>query len=247
MNSLIFTIDIDWASEAAIEETLLFFYNHNIKPTIFNTHHSRAIEKAITSVDIGLHPFFGHNSSHGRSINEVVKFIKDLPHNINAFRCHRFGACNESKQAMLKSGMEIISNVCTNLELLSPFRDRSGLIEYPIFLEDGAYLWHKYPLEITHELEKKLTHPTPKVIVVHPMHLVLNTPNFDYMVNIKNSSTRESWNTMNTRSLDGLRFKGRGVRDFIEDLIAASPQFSSLRELHRTVLDKHNSPLLLPE
>lgn len=171
----------------------------------------------------------------------------DLPHNINAFRCHRFGACNESKQAMLKSGMEIISNVCTNLASVPPFQDRSGLIEYPIFLEDGAYLWHKYPLQITPELEHKLTYPTPKVIVIHPMHLVLNTPNFDYMVNIKNSSTREFWNTMNTRSLDGLRFKGRGVRDFIEDLIAFSNKFSTLRELHRTVSCKHNSPLLQPE
>lgn len=247
MNSLIFTIDIDWASEAAIEETLLFFSNHNIKPTVFNTHHSKTIERAISSVDIGLHPFFGYNSSHGKSIKEVVKFIMGLPHNINAFRCHRFGACNESKHAMLMSGMEIISNVCTNLELLSPFQDRSGLIEYPIFLEDGAYLWHKYPLEITRELEHKLTYSTPKVIVIHPMHLVLNTPNFDYMANIKNSSTREAWNTMNTRSLDDLKFKGRGVRDFIEDLIALSNQFSTLRELHRIVSYKRNSPLLQPE
>jgi hypothetical protein len=247
MTDLVITLDLDWACEAAIEETLEFFMDKKIAPTVFITHRSKAIEASMAQLEVGLHPFFGENSSHGNSITEVVKHIMALPHNLKAFRCHRFAVCNVSKQAMLEAGMQISSNVCTNLEVIRPFHDRFGLFEIPVFLEDGGYLWQKHPLEISTFLKKALANPAPKVLLIHPMHFAINTPHFDYMSDIKRSLNRESWHQLNQNRLNKLRWKGRGIRDLIIDLLDLVPDTVSLQTLYHNVLKQHDLPEQLPE
>lgn len=89
MTKLIITLDLDWACEAAIEETIQFFLDKHIPLTVFTTHHSKIINTSMSNLDVGLHPFFGENSSHGNSVTEVVKSVMEIPHNLKAFRCHR--------------------------------------------------------------------------------------------------------------------------------------------------------------
>lgn len=230
---MLITVDIDWACEPAIEETIDFLLNHNISPTVFVTHRSPAIERLMDQIDVGLHPFFDPHSSHGSTIPEVIEHIMKLPHNLPAFRCHRFGVCNTSKQALLEVGMQISSNVCTDLEVIPPFRDRFGFLEIPIFFEDGGYLWRKHPLEMHDGLLKEGL----KVILIHPLHFCLNTPEFSYMTRIKQSISRTEWINMKRQDLDRLKWKGRGIRDLIIEMIKNSRQFSCLRQ--------HN--LLLPQ
>jgi hypothetical protein len=247
MKKLIITIDLDWACEIAIEETLNFFQERNISPTVFTTHFSKTVEDRMKHLDVGLHPFFGENSSHGKSINEVVKNITNLPHNLKAFRCHRFGVCNLSKQTLKEAGMLISSNVCTNLESINPFQDRFGLLEVPIFLEDGGYLWQKHPLKITTVLKKAIANPGPKVILIHPMHFVVNTPHWDYMRSIKESTNRKRWNQMTTSQLDKLRWGKRGIRDFIIDLLDFAPKTTSIRDLYHSASKPRTLLEELPE
>lgn len=231
MNSLVVTIDIDWACESAIEDTLDFLKNQNISPTVFVTHRSPRVEASLNEMEVGLHPYFDPRSSHGATINEVVKHVMALPHNLPAFRCHRFANCNSSRQAMVEAGMQISSNTCTDLEIVPPFKDRFGLIEVPIFLEDGGYLWRKHPLEINQCLRGQLLRPGVKVIIIHPMHFAINTPNFEYMYKIKQSMSREEWKGLAKNTLDDLRWKGRGIRDFIMEIIQIAPQIGSLTHL----------------
>lgn len=231
MNPLVVTIDTDWACEPAIEETLDFLKSQNISPTVFITHRSPRVEASFNEIDVGLHPYFDPSSSHGSTISEVVRHIMDLPHNLPAFRCHRFACCNLSRQAMVESGMVISSNVCTDLEIVPPFRDRFGLLEVPIFLEDGGYLWRRHSLEITQGLREKIQGPGRKVLLIHPMHFAINTPHFAYMHQIKQSMGREDWKSMTRSTLNKLRWKGRGIRDLIVELLQIAPQISSLRDL----------------
>ena len=107
MNNLIVTVDLDWAPEPAIEETLDFIQERGITPTVFITHRSPRVEESMNKLEVGLHPYFGLDSSHGSTISEVVKYVMDLPHNLLAFRCHRFAICNSSRQAMASAGMFI--------------------------------------------------------------------------------------------------------------------------------------------
>jgi hypothetical protein len=228
MNTLIVTLDLDWACEPAIEDTLDFLNKQNICPTIFATHRSQRVESAMKEIEVGLHPFFDPHSSHGSTIFEVVNHVLDLPHNLRAFRCHRFANCNSSRQAMAEAGMLISSNVCTDLEIISPFKDRFGLWEVPIFLEDGGYLWRKHPLEINQNLQQALSREGAKVVIIHPMHFSINSPDFSYMYQIKQSINREEWKTMTRSALNKLKWKGRGIRDFLVELLQTASKTSTL-------------------
>lgn len=225
---LIVTLDLDWAPEPAIEETLDFLQERNITPTVFVTHRSPRVEASLSELEVGLHPFFDPLSSHGATIEEVVETIFSLPHNIPAYRCHRFGTCNTSKQAMAEGGMKIVSNVCTDLETIPPFRDRFGLIEVPIFLEDGGYLWNKHPLELSDALKQKLQPSAPQVLLIHPMHFAINTPSFSYMRQIKKSLSREQWRQLSKKDLEQLRYKGKGIRQLLIELLDFSSDTESL-------------------
>lgn len=231
MNSIIVTIDTDWACEPAIEETLDFLKSQKIIPTVFITHRSAAVEACFDEIDVGLHPYFDPSSSHGSTIAEVVKHVMDLPHNLPAYRCHRFASCNLSRQAMAEAGMVISSNVCADLEIVPIFRDRFGLLEVPIFLEDGGYLWRRHPLEMTQQLREKMQGPGTKVLLIHPMHFAINTPDFAYMYQIKQSMSREAWKNMTQSTLNELRWQGRGMRDLIAEILQIAPSISTLRGL----------------
>lgn len=232
---MIVTIDVDWACEPAIEETLSFLEEKKITPTIFTTHNSAAIQSSINKIDVGLHPYFGINSSHGSTVKDVVKYVTDLPHNLSAFRCHRFAICNTSKQAMVEVGMLLSSNVCTDLEIITPFRDRSGLIEAPIFLEDGGYLWRKHPMKLDKNLESLVLCDKIKIISIHPMHFAINTPTFSYMYAIKQSVSRTEWQNMSRSTLSKLRWNKYGIRNLITELLALGSTRLSLRELINTI------------
>jgi hypothetical protein len=216
------TVDLDWAPEVAIEETLEFLRERQIPVTVFSTHRSAYVSEHLSRLEVGLHPYFAPDSSHGATIQEVVQTVTALPHNLPAFRCHRFAVSNGALQALRAAGMEISSNVCTDMELLPPFRDRFRMLEVPIFLEDGGYLFQQRPLEVDAGLERKLRSPGVRVLLLHPMHFAINTPHFDYMRDIKRSVSRRQWNQMTRAELKHRRWRGRGVRDFLIELLASA-------------------------
>lgn len=228
--SLIVTVDIDWAPEWAIEKTLDFFFERGVTPTVFSTHPSPFISRHLDKMEVGLHPYFGRDSSQGVSVEEVVQYVMELPHNLPIYRSHRFLSCNSSKEAMKNAGMRGSSNVCSDLEVIPPFKDRFGLWEIPIFLEDGGYLFRQHPLEMNDALLLKLQQKGDKVLVVHPMHFVVNTPYFSYMVEIKRSLSRLEWNTLSSEKIKDLEWKQRGIRDLLIDILNEVPQGASMRD-----------------
>ena len=221
------TIDLDWASESAIDDTLQYFSGKKLPVTVFATHNSEVVAKS--GFDVGLHPFFGKNSSHGTDISDVVINILQVPHNLKVFRSHRFENSNETYQAMLENGFYASSNICTDLELLSPFYNRFQMLEVPIFLEDGGYLFNKHPLQLNDTLKDKLLSPGLKTIVIHPMHFNLNTPEWEFMVKIKEEFNREQWNSLLEKDLKKIRSYKQGIRNFMTELV----DFSILNEIGR--------------
>jgi hypothetical protein len=225
---IVVTVDIDWACEAAIALTLDWMQERGIRATIFSTHHSARVEEALSTDEVGLHPYFDVTSSHGRTIADVVAHVRRLPHNLAAFRCHRYATSNEAQLAMYDSGMRLSSNVCTDLAIVPPFRTRVGLLEFPIFLEDGGYLLQRHPLHVEDRLLGLLMAPGLKVLTIHPMHFALNTPEFDFMRTIKRSASREEWMAMTATHIQRLQWNGRGVRDLIVDVLSCGISTTTL-------------------
>lgn len=234
---IVVTVDLDWACEAAIIDVLDWLRAAGIPPTVFSTHHSAAVTERLSELEVGLHPYFALDSSHGDSLRAVTQHVLALPHNLRAFRCHRFAVSNDVREAMTEAGMTVSSNVCTDLESVVPFRDRFGLLEVPIFLEDGGYLFRRHPLDGASAVADLLDTAAPKVFAIHPMHFSVNTPRFEYMVEIKRAVSRSTWHAMSPSDLARLTSRELGVRDFLCELLlaarAAGREFVSLGELAR--------------
>ena len=135
-----FTCDIDWASEYAIEESLKYFYSADIPLTVFLTHKSSVITREIGNINAGIHPNFLQNSSQGNTFDEIIDFCFDILPNAICFRGHRYFEVNDIYEKLYNRGVRYASNTCTFLEVIPPFLHRCGLIQFPIFFEDGAYL-----------------------------------------------------------------------------------------------------------
>lgn len=232
---LVVTVDLDWACEPAVEALLAFLDAEGIPATVFATHRSEAVEARSQRLEVGLHPYFASDSSHGPTVPAVVEHVLAIPHNLPAFRCHRFAVSNEAMQAMADSGMQISSNVCADMEHVPAFRNRHGLLEVPVFCEDGGYLHRRHPLEVTPMWRAALSQEGARVLLLHPMHWAMNSPSFEYMAQIKLMTSRAQWSGMSRGAIDTHRWRGRGVRDLIQEVFeharAAGVTFTTLRRV----------------
>ena len=68
-------------------------------------------------------------------------------------------------------------------------------------------------------MERQLRAPGLKVINIHPMHFMLNTPYFSYTREIKDSLSREEWNNLNEEHIEKLAFKGEGITTYIKKMV----------------------------
>ena len=232
---LFVTIDLDWASEIVIEETMDWFSQNKIPVTVFATHESKAIVERMDAIDVGLHPYFSPNSSQGSNPEEIIENLSQISTNIPVYRSHRFLDSNQIRENMAKMGMRASSNVCTDLDPVAPFIHRSRMLEIPITFEDGNFLERKYNLDSCGEIIELISKCDIFVIAIHPMHFVLNTPHYQWMRDIKDSTTRISWNNMTCDEVAKLRHSGWGIASFVKQLLMLAKenghkfeQFSSL-------------------
>lgn len=217
-NYICFTSDLDWAPEPAIEKTLKLFLENEIRPTIFVTHPSDMINEYENKIDLGIHPNFISPSSQGDSIEDIIEYCIKLAPDAKVFRCHRWFSCNDIYDCLLKKGFLYESNLCTSMEIVDPFIQRSGMLCLPVFFEDGAYIIKSEKIDF--ELVKyNFMQNGLKVINIHPMHYALNTPYFQYTRHIKDRLSRQEWNTMDVGTLTKMAYQGYGIADFINELM----------------------------
>lgn len=217
-----FTSDLDWASETACSRTLSFFSSRNIPVTYFLTHQSHVMTDALQRgvIRAGIHPNFMPGSSQGGNYQEIVDFCMNLMPNPRCYRGHRYYEVNDTAELLYQRGIEFESNICTLMDIVPPFLHRSKMINFPIFWEDGAYLYHEGNFDFS-EFYNRLRLPGLKIINIHPMHLVLNTPYFSYTRQIKDDLSREAWNRMDESAIEQLSWKGSGIAGFIRQMTDA--------------------------
>ena len=215
-----FTSDIDWASEFAIKQILQYFKNADIPLTVFLTHESKTLDFAIQSGEIqaGIHPNFLQGSSQGDSFDEVIDFCFDLLPDAVGFRSHRYFEVNDVYEKLYSRGIRFASNTCTVLENIPPFLHRNGMVQFPVFFEDGAYLWQKGEMSFK-SVERIFSSEGLKVINIHPMHLMLNTPYFAYARKIKDTVSKEEWNSFDEKAIRRMRSAETGMSNFIDEMI----------------------------
>lgn len=241
LNGFCFTMDVDWASDIVIEYAVQYFKERHIPITMFFTHRSPYIDNLVRGniVHYGVHPNFIQPSSQGKDKKEVIEYcMSNFPH-AEVFRAHRWYADNDIYTELFQRGILYESNLCTMLDVVSPFLHRSGMLAFPVFLEDGAYLYHDMDLIFSSSVKYFVQYGI-KVINIHPMHLAINTPFFQYMRDIKDMLSREEWNDFTGESIDRYQNREkRGIADFISECVnfieSRGEKVYTLAELYKLI------------
>ncbi len=214
------TLDLDWASEDCLKNSLSLLEDYGLSSTYFLTHPSKIMSDKIRKGEIhaGIHPNFLKNSTQGKNIDDVLDYLIKILPEADCFRVHKYFDNNDITDKMVQRGFKYDSNLCTKMDLVEPFYHRSGLIRFPIYFEDGAYLLHKNNLLFKEMKRNFFSRPGLYVFNLHPMHLALNSPTYTYMRKIKDNITYNAWNNLTFAELNHLSYKGLGIRSFITEL-----------------------------
>ena len=217
-----FTSDIDWASEVVMKEFFMIINELGIKPTLFVTHQSEIIQRNYEndSIDRGIHPNFLNGSSHGNTFREVVETcIKFAPESYG-YRSHRaFDVTDTSHLLKNEFNFKYVSHQITVLQPhIRPYLHESGLINLPVFFEDGTHLYHQLDLDFKKKIDLFLT-PGIKIISFHPMNLVFNSPSLTFMRNIKDSLSREDYINISSDFIVCHRNKNMGIGKTVIDIV----------------------------
>jgi antitoxin component of RelBE/YafQ-DinJ toxin-antitoxin module len=120
---------------------------------------------------------------------------------------------------------------------IKPILHESCMIHFPIFFEDGIHLFNNLNLRISDYLNRFLT-PGIKIISIHPMDYVINTPEIKYMRKIKESLSQKEYNKMTSGEIHKYRYNGIGIRNLVEEIIllAKQHQIMPLSELYQLTI-----------
>ena len=231
LNNIILSFDIDWAPEFMIEDLLNL--TSKLNPTFFNTHKSKILkninEKNITQ---GIHPNLQNNSSHGHTINNIYKTVKNFG-NKKYLRFHVLGHSYPDLKFFAKRGTEIDSSIILiNQPYITPnYHPDIDLVKVPYVWEDGMILNFKF--NIKNSLNLNL--PGLKILDFHPLDLYLNTPSIEKRNNFKKKFKSNFFSTKK-ESEKYINKKKYGIRDFFIETISYLKRkrinFSNFKELN---------------
>lgn len=221
-----YTMDFDWASEAVIEYSLQQFIESDVPITLFATHNSEYVNRLSVqnkNLEIEIHPNFCRNSTHGKSEEEIFACCNNIISERKGFRCHRFYSSNDVQEYYKRLGYLYSSNICADLEYVKPFRNRVGLLEIPIFMEDGGFLFQGHRIKIDDVVSRisRIVQPDGKATIVflfHPMHMAFNTVDFAEMKNFKQSMSIQTYRTIAFEDIVHKRQNKYGISNLVEDI-----------------------------
>lgn len=217
-----FTSDIDWASEAVMQQYFEIVNPLDIRPTLFVTHHSESIQKFFEKgvIERGLHPNFMNGSSHGGSFEEVAETCKRYAPEAFGFRSHRAFDLTDITHLMHNMhGFKYVSHQITVFQpSIKPILHESGLINFPVYFEDGTHLYNKLNLDFN-TYKNLFILPGIKIISFHPMNFVFNSPELAFMRSIKDSLTRDEYNNITHEMILRKQNKQKGIRNTVLDIV----------------------------
>ncbi len=230
------TSDIDWASDYCIEDFLDLTRSFGITPTLFATHDSQVLRMFNQSNpnNLGVHPNFSDNSTHGSDYLSVIDHVFRLYPNAQTFRSHSYFDSSNILQEMSRRGIKYDSNLCMNFQPnIVPLQIGASIMtRFPVFWEDDVH-WIQTDADwqLRHYLDA-FSSPGLKIINVHPFIISANIPSGDYYLEVKEHTT-----TVSHEDIDKIGYDGAGARTFLIGLIkfvkSQNMRFYTLHEINQ--------------
>jgi hypothetical protein len=174
---LCLTLDIDWAHDEVIADSLALVAESSVAATWFVTHATPVLAdiRATPRHELGLHPNFNPllDGANG-DVGDILKRIRDIVPEATSVRSHSLTRSSRLAVRFREHGMTHESNYFlppSAGERITPWRDFSGLLQVPIRWEDDVRL-----LDPTiGEPSAHLGRLAPLTVDFHPIHVFLNT------------------------------------------------------------------------
>lgn len=229
------TSAIDWASDFCIADLLNLGRSLGITLTLFATHNSPVLKEFSKTCpdNVGVHPNFRSNSTHGTDYLSVIDHIFRLYPNAKTFRSHAYYDSSDILQEVSRRGIKYDSNIALYLQSnIVPLQlGVTTMTRFPVFWEDDIH-WMQTggDWQLQHYLNA-FTSPGLKIINVHPFMIAANIPSEDYYLKVKKYIT-----TLSNDRVDMIRYSGRGPRTFLIELVeflhSQNQYFYTLQEIY---------------
>ncbi len=175
------TFDLDWANEQQINFLIDILGENEIKATFFLTHYSEAVQKIMDRkqlFEVGIHPNFLENSTHGKNFDEVMDYFKSWISSPIGVRAH--GLYNTSRYfiEIMKKYPSIQYDVSTYLpyaDNIKPYRfeyEGKSMYKIPFNWEDDLEFAVEKPVWHINRLLEKISGLI--ILNFHPVHIFYN-------------------------------------------------------------------------
>lgn len=176
------TMDMDWANDGVLRDTVSLAEKLEIPVTMFVTHDTPMLAelRAHPLFDLGIHPNFlpQLNGQTEKTYLNTLEEMHALVPEARVIRCHALVDATPVLVSARQLGFEADLNLFIPLSSgigLKPYTHFSGIRRLPFFYEDDAWA-----LEPDHPSpEQHMAADGLKIFNFHPIHLYLNTETMD--------------------------------------------------------------------
>jgi hypothetical protein len=223
------SVDVDWAHDDVLADTIDLVEEYHVSATWFVTHNTPLIARLRSrhpSFELGIHPNFNFllngDCRAGRDAAEVVDRLMVIVPEAKSVRSHSTTQNSRLLDLFLRRGLTHECNAFIPVQSgisLKPWRLWSNLTRVPYSWEDDVHILYESmgiqqqsPRDIALSVEQGL-----KVFDFHPIHVFLNTESLD-----RYERTRPLHH--NPKELIKHRYEGYGTRNRLIELLELCKQ-----------------------
>jgi hypothetical protein len=187
------TLDIDWAPDWMVADAADRLARAGVRATWFATHRSAVLTELLREplFEVGLHPNFLPDSSHGSDPRQVMEHMAALVPGASSVRSHSLFQSERHSQLLAEEfGIRTdCSQLLMDAAHVAPHRLRFSaagpwLTRVPHVFQDNMFMFAGRPWRFD---DPAFHTPGLKVFDFHPVHLALNSASFDAYERLKGS------------------------------------------------------------
>ena len=230
--TLHFTFDLDWAPAWATRALIEDVKRAEVPATFFVTHDCPCLAELRhdTRFELGWHPNYLPNSSHGSTPQTVVGYMRRLVPEAVGVRAHGLVRSTWLWQRYVNEGLAYeASDILDMQSHLQPLRAWHGLVRLPLYFSDDVHIRHGRPLRVE---DLGLEQPGMKIFNFHPVLHALNICSFApyEAMKVQLAQTGTALSEASEGDFEPFRNRDeRGVGDLLRDLLAHVVQNPDLR------------------
>ena len=245
----VLTADQDWSPEWAIAAFLEKAGKWGQPFHVFRTSPSVLLDEVVQSrngvLSQGWHPNFLPGSSHGATVDEVVRYCQRFFPGARTARAHCFAEDTFRMRALAKAGIVADSQNPTPCQgYLFPMVHETGILRLPVYFEDDIAFdaIGEFTVDV---FRQSLLTPGLKILNFHPTFVGCNTPSLPHYNSVRSRVFGTS------QPSEGVVWEGRGTANMLEELmgeiLTAGYTFDSLHSVVDELLKSvDRAPHLLP-